>query len=168
LTNSEGMGYYRSDGSESFTFFTGGNWLTWSSVKLTQALPSDSAQNQRIIDFGDGIRFGEHSRAAIDYRVAEPISIRAGVDWQQIYVRHMFWYWGVSQVISGIADGAAAWFVNEIGRNSPKMKPIMHFILRNGVAMGFKALRKDQMNWPFNTEAPLNVITYNIAVGIHF
>ena len=80
----------------------------------------------------------------------------------------MFWFWGLSQVIEGIASGGMNIFINAIGRSSPAAVPVMHFILQNGLSLGFKALRMNKMNWPFDTEAPLNVMSYTVGIGIHF
>ena len=78
------------------------------------------------------------------------------------------WKWAGSAVIEGVADGLASWFVRAVGKNSPGALPIMHFILRNGVAMGFKALRSSKMNWPFTSAPPLNFMTYSIGVNVVF
>ncbi len=106
--------------------------------------------------------------ADIDFRFSEPVSLVVRYDWTQIYPRHMFWYWGLSLMIEGVSSGLMSAFINTIGKSSPVALPIMNFILQNGVAMGFKALRMNKMNWPFDTEAPLNVMTYSVGVNVHF
>jgi hypothetical protein len=44
----------------------------------------------------------------------------------------------------------------------------MYLILLTGVSAGFKALRMNQMNWPFETAAPMNVQIWNVGASIHF
>lgn len=141
--------------------------LSWYSISIdnaTQGLAGASALGR----FPDALRFGEAATANVDVRVAGPVSVNLGYEWAQVYERHMFWYWAGSSVIEGVADGLVGWFTRSIGKNSPAALPIMHFILKNGVAMGFKALRMDQMNWPFTTAAPINIQSFTVGVNVVF
>ncbi len=166
LMDESGFGYKFSETSN-LTFLVASAPLSWTSV-TPLAFASDTASAQSLRDFEGGIRFGESMRPAISWRIAEPVSLRVGYEWSQIYPRHMFWYWMLSQTIEGIADGTATWFAREIGKSSPGAMPIVYFLLKNGVAAGFKALRTNQMNWPFTTEAPLNSHMWNVGVAVHF
>ncbi len=144
--------------------------LTWSSITISSTPDgiADPQGAERLQRFPDALRFGESSTASVGVRVIDAVSVSAGFEWSQTYERHLFWKWAGSAIIEGVADGAASWFVRAIGKNSPAAMPIMHFILRNGVALGFKALRQDQMNWPFTSAAPLNFQTYTIGVNVVF
>ncbi len=166
LMDESGFGYKFSETSN-LTFLVASAPLSWTSV-TPLAVTADAASAQSLRDFEGGIRFGESMRPTISWRIAEPVSLRVGYEWSQIYPRHMFWYWMLSQTIEGIADGAATWFAREIGKSSPSAMPVVYFLLRNGVAAGFKALRMNQMNWPFTTEAPLNSYMWNVGVAVHF
>ena len=146
---------------------SGSSGLHWATVSAN-GLSADSAQNVHLLRFTDGLRFGESSTASLNVRVAEPVSLGVRYDWAQIYPRHMFWYWGLSGLIEVIASAATDGFIKAIGKSSPVALPIMHFILSNAVNFRFKALRQNRMNWPFNTEAPLNIQTYSVSIGVHF
>jgi hypothetical protein len=141
--------------------------LSWYTVNVDSA-PNNGQRTESLRYFEESLRFGEASTALIGIRVAEPVTLNVGFEWAQIYERHLFWYWAMSQIIEGAADGLATWFVRSVGASSPTALPIMHFLLRNGVAMGFKALRMEQMNWPFTTAAPINSITYRIGLSANF
>lgn len=167
ITDESGFGY-KLGSSSSLTFLVAPATLSWTVVTPQAVLAGDSASAQGLRDFEGGLRFGESMRPAIAFRVAEPVSLRVGYEWSQIYPRHLFWFWLLSQGIEGIADAGATWFAREIGKSSPAAMPIIYFLLRNGVAAGFKALRMNQMNWPFTTEAPLNIQMWNVGVDIHF
>ena len=110
--------------------------LSWYSVSV-DGVPTEPTGLAAINRFPDALRFGEAATANVDVRVADAISVNVGYEWAQVYERHLFWYWGLSSLIEGVADGAAGWFVKSIGKNSPAALPIMHFIIRNGIAMGF-------------------------------
>ena len=142
--------------------------LSWYSVSIDGEGNESLAGYSQLNRFPDGLRFGEAATASIGVRVSDPVTVTAGFEWALVYERHIFWYWAGSAVIEGVADGLASWFVREVGVSSPAALPIMHFILRNGVAMGFKALRQNEMNWPITSAAPLNVITYSLGVNVHF
>jgi hypothetical protein len=167
FTDETGFGYKLGEKSN-VTFIVAPSVLSWAVVQPQAVLASDTASAQGLRDFEGNLRFGESMHPAIAWRVAEPISLRVGYQWSQIYPRHLFWFWFLSQGIEGIADAGATWFAREIGKSSPAAMPIVYFLLRNGVAAGFKALRMNQMNWPFTTEAPLNVQMWTVGFDVHF
>lgn len=167
ITDEVSYGYKFQESRNSGVYLSSGqSVLSWS-VPGAGSIIQDSIQNRSIQRF-DGLRFGETMNAAIDILVDEPVSLEVRYDWTQIYPRHMFWYWTLSQLIEGIAANGMKFFVNTIGQSSPLALPIMNFILQNGVALGFKALRMNKMNWPFTTEAPLNVMSFSVGATIHF
>jgi hypothetical protein len=164
---SESYGYSFSSGEPEGIYFDNSNApLSWYSIVNKGSV--DSFSNEKLARFEDALRFGEASVASISLRATDNISLNAGFEWAQAYERHMFWYWAGSQILEGIGDKLAEFFVGAIKKSSPSAAPIMHFILRNGVALGFKALRQHQMNWPFTTVAPMNFTTYRIGATIIF
>lgn len=162
-----GYGYYFGSGSESVTFLHGSSGLSWTILNANDDSAAFAA-NQPLATFGSSLRFGEAWMPSIEFRIAEPVSIQLQYTWNQVYPRHMFWYWAGSGTIEAIADGLTVWFVREIAQSSPTATPIMYFLLRNGVSAAFKALRANKMNWPFNTEAPLNMHTFSLGVNVIF
>lgn len=167
VASRNGYGYKFGSGNEGVSFLHGSSALSWTVLNADD----DSlaiATNQPLARFGSGLRFGEAWMPAIEFRVADPVSIQLQYTWAQVYPRHMFWYWLGSGTIEAVADGLTVWFVKEIGLTSPTVTPIMYFLLRNGVSAAFKALRANRMNWPFNTEAPLNMHTFSIGATVQF
>ena len=168
FVSEESYGYaFGDDGVSGFYLTASKAPLSWYSVSVGDGQESLEGFD-RLNRYPGSLRFGEAATASLGVRVADPISINAGFEWALAYERHIFWYWAGSAIIEGIADGLASWFVREVGQSSPVALPIMHFILRNGVAMGFKALRQNEMNWPIGSAAPLNIMTYSIGVNVHF
>lgn len=162
-----GYGYKLGDGG-ALKLLVGKNAL-WSSVDPISFDGTISGEaRQTVRDFTGSIRFGATMNPTIEFQIMKPLSLRAGYTWTQIYPRHMFWYWAGSEIIEGIADGIVMASVKAFGKASPASLPIMNFVLRNAVAYGFKTLRKDKMNWPFDTAAPMNVTGYNIGISLNF
>lgn len=167
IRKNESYGYPFSDGSPQGIYFDAASApLSWYTISSRGSI--NTTQDSLLGRFGDGVRFGESSTASISIRATENLSINGGFEWNQTYERHMFWYWAGGTVIEEISDGVAQFFVNAVGKSSPGAMPVIHFIIRNGVAFGFKALRQNQMNWPFTTVAPLNIMTYRVGVSFTF
>lgn len=142
---------------------------TWTSVSpQTYAESLGPDQWQQLRDFTGGIRFGSTMAPTIEWKMGSTLSLRANYTWTQVLPRHMFWYWAGSELIEGVADGIAAAMIKSFGNSSPSSLPVMNFILRNAIAYGFKELRRDKMNWPFDTVAPLNVTSWNVGLSVTF
>jgi hypothetical protein len=162
-----GYGYKHGEGS-SLKFLVGKNSI-WSSVNpLSYDASISSDARQTVSDVAGNIRFGATMNPTIEFQVVKPLSIRAGYTWTQIYPRHMFWYWAGSELIEGVADGIVMASVKAFGKASATSLPIMNFVLRNAVAYGFKTLRKNSMNWPFETAAPMNLTGWSLGVSLNF
>ncbi|MDZ4746143.1 MAG: hypothetical protein SGJ05_09100 [bacterium] len=162
-----GYGYKFGSGPQGIIFLHGSSSLSWTVLNV----PDDSiarAGGEPLADFGSSVRFGDAWMPAIEFRIAEPVSLQLQYTWSQVFPRHMFWYWLGSGTIEAVADALTVYFVKEIAQSSPVATPIMYFLLRNGVSAAFKALRMDNMNWPFATEAPLNMHTFSIGATIIF
>lgn len=157
---------YTGDASASGVYFVHGSNHGWTFLDVTRA-PAQPDE-QYLTDFGSAMRFGETMRAGVDLRWGM-VSLNAAYTWDQVYPRHLFWKWAGSSAIEGIASGLVDAFVKAIGESSPKAVPIMNFVLRNGLAYGFKSLRKANMTWPFGADTPpLNIETYSVGVTVSF
>ena len=59
-------------------------------------------------------------------------------------------------------------FIDEVSDSSPYATPVVDFLLNNGLSYAFFTLKKDRMNWPFETEAPLTYETIKLGITITF
>jgi hypothetical protein len=165
--SSDAYGYpIGAEGKQSVDFTSTRAPLSWF-VPSFPSLGNDSSTSAKL-DRYDGVAFGESARASIGVGLTQNISLQTSFEWAQAYERHMFWYWAGSGLIEGIADGLGTFFVKAVGKSSPTAAPIVHFLVRNGIAMGFKALRMNQMNWPFDTAPPLNFYNVNLGIKVTF
>ncbi|MBU3740862.1 MAG: hypothetical protein FGM24_01100 [Candidatus Kapabacteria bacterium] len=157
---------YASEESASGVYFIHGTNNGWSILDVTRA-PAQP-EEQYLTDFGSAMRYGETMRAGIDVRFGA-VSINAAYTWDQIYTRHLFWKQAGSSLLEGVADVLVVAFVKAVGKSSPKAVPIMHFLMRNGLAYGFKSLRAKNMTWPFGADtSPLNIQTYSVGLTVSF
>ncbi len=141
---------------------------TWTSVKPRTYAEMDTAGWQQVRDFTGSVRFGSTMAPTVEWRMGSTLSLRASYSWTQVLPRHMFWYWAGSELVEGAADFIAGAMIKSFGRSSTASLPVMNFILRNAVAYTFKELRRDKMNWPFDTVAPLNVTSWNVGLSVTF
>ena len=51
---------------------------------------------------------------------------------------------------------------------SPTLTPIVYFLLKNGLSYFFYTLKQEDMNWPFNSKAPLTLEAVKIDLKITF
>ncbi|MEY3386646.1 MAG: hypothetical protein RIR53_1457 [Bacteroidota bacterium] len=142
---------------------------TWTSVS-PQTYGNDVGpdQWQHVRDFTGTLRFGSTMAPTIEWKMGSLLSVRANYTWTQVLPRHMFWYWAGSELIEGVADGIAKAMISSFGRSSSASLPVMNFVLRNAVAYGIRELRRDKMNWPFDTAAPLNITSWNVGLSLTF
>jgi hypothetical protein len=162
-TASYGLGYALGD--EGIIALTHGGGSVWGRIRAQAATPVD---RQRVDDFGSAIRFGEKSTAGINVKVARNIGIDVEGTWELMYPRHLVLQWATSQLIESLGDVAAMAFIRSVLQSSPDLAPVVYFIIRNGVAAGFKALRSRQMTWPFSSDAPASVVGFRAGVTFAF
>lgn len=59
-------------------------------------------------------------------------------------------------------------FTKNVLRNAPVAGTFVNFILKNAYEYGFYQLRKDKMNWPFTSSAPLRYNTFKLGMTFTF
>ena len=118
--------------------------------------------------FDGEFRFGTLSEGGIRLEAASFISFNAGYEAAVIFPRHMVWKHLGSFIIETAGLEALDKFVDEVIDSSPFAGPIINFLLKNGYSYAFYLLKKEKMNWPFNTEAPLTYETFKIGVTFTF
>ena len=72
------------------------------------------------------------------------------------------------EVALGAALVATDLFVDEVADRSPYAAPVVRFLLEGALQYGFYELRKDDVNWPFDTDAPLVVDMFKLGVTTRF
>ena len=51
---------------------------------------------------------------------------------------------------------------------APSITPILYFVLKNGLSYYLFTLKEEEMNWPFETVAPLTmkVLRFNLKISL--
>ncbi len=118
--------------------------------------------------YNEAVRFGNRFEGGLKIRVAESVELGAGYQRSIIYPRHMFWYWAGSSIIEEIGQGLIDEFVANIYKSSPAASPVVYFLLKNALSYGAFELRKEKMNWPFETAPPFFSDTYKVTLTFIF
>lgn len=153
------------------------NAFVWTRIKYTgnsnpvenPGLYNLSAVDAQMLkEFNETIRFGQLSEGGIKLQVVPILTLNAGYERAIVFPRHMFWKHAGSLILEGIGQGAIDTFVHEVLDSSPAAAPIVNFLLKNGFSYAFYQLRKEKMNWPFDTAEPLTYDTWKIGMTFTF
>lgn len=118
--------------------------------------------------FNDAFRFGTSTEGGIKIQPVPLLTLNAGFERTVVFPRHLFWKHLGSMCIEWVGLGMADFFTREIMDESPGAGPIMNFILKNAVSFGMYQLRREKMNWPFNSAEPLTIDTFKFGVTFTF
>lgn len=117
--------------------------------------------------FDGNFRFGTLAEGGLRFNLGM-ISFNAGYEAAIVFPRYLFWKHIGSYAIEMAGLRALDRFIDEVIDASPAAAPIVNFLLKNGYNYAFYTLKKEKMNWPFNTEAPLTYETFKIGVTFTF
>lgn len=165
ISGNEGYGWKL--GNQSAIILYSGNGMAWNSIKFTDSLET-FAENVALRTLSDGIRFGQQYEGGIKIKVFKYLTIGAGYETNQIYPRFLFWKWAGSGIIECTGHGIADWFIGKVKQSTPAVVPIVDFILHNAINYGLYELRKDDMNWPFETADPFVQNNFKVSMAFTF
>jgi hypothetical protein len=157
--SSSGYGYKLGESASIIPYNS--NTINWSRIEFTKPnilsidpLFVNNPDDQVLDLYNKSFRFGTSSEGGIRIKMLNNIMLDAGYEKSIIFQRHLFWKWAGSAVIEAAGQGLLDSFIHQIFRTSPAAGPIVNFVLKNALAYGIYELRKDKMNWPFNSEPP--------------
>jgi hypothetical protein len=160
--NSNGYGYMLGKKSSlvlynlnSFTWTRFDDGLFWIELFGIGENAAHVEYMQKIGAFDESIRFGTSTEAGIIIPIAGFVNLQAQYERTVVFPRHLFWKHLGSAIIEGIGQTAIDGFVQAIMKSSPMAGPIINFVLKNAFAYGIYELRREKMNWPFNSAEPL-------------
>jgi hypothetical protein len=144
------------------------NWSYFNYDSNMSVSIKDRKLKARIDRTTEHVKFGRSFEAGIDIRLFEDISIKAGYEQEQIFPKHMFWYWTASELVEHTANSILTSFTSKIRHRSKVFGPIVQFVLHNGLKYGIYELRKKDMNWPIKTEAPMYFDCFKVGASFTF
>jgi len=96
------------------------------------------------------------------------VSLHAGYERTAVFPSFKIWY----AILSTGIDRAALWaldmFVDEVEDASPYAAPVVRFLLESALQYGYYELRTEEVNWPFDTEPPLDYDMFKLGLTTRF
>jgi len=118
--------------------------------------------------YNKSFRFGDFTEGGIRIGIGPMVALNASYEAAIIYPRHVFWPWFGSAIIQNGGRGIIDWFVDEIFDSSPSAAPVMEFVMKNAWNYVYYGLKRDKMNFPFNSETPLSYETIKLGLTFTF
>ncbi len=141
--------------------------MNWSKITVDDTI-INLADREMINLFKDDFHFGTLSAGGIKIRPVPLIEVEAGVERSAIYSRVLFWKAAGSLLIEAAGQGLVDSFVRNVLSSTPAAAPVVSFLLKNGLSFAMYELRKEKMNWPFDSASPVMVDTYRVGVTFIF
>ncbi|MGE5399517.1 MAG: hypothetical protein ACM3S2_03880 [Ignavibacteriales bacterium] len=113
-------------------------------------------------------RFGTMSEGGIKLQIVPLLTFNAGYERSIVFPRHLFWKHLGSMAVEWIGIGAVDFFSREVMDSSPAAGPIINFLLKNGLSYAIYQLRREKMNWPFDSAEPLSYDTWKVGMTFTF
>jgi len=161
------QGYGYKPGQKSAIIFYNGNAFTLSRLKVDNTIPN-LADSLSLNMFRDAFRYGQKTEAGMKLQIIPQLVFSAGYERAQVFQRWLFWKWAGGAIIEVAAQSMVDEFVDKILDSTPAAAPVISFLLKNGLSYGIYELRKEKMNWPFNTPAPLMTDSFKFGVTFIF
>ncbi len=158
LGSSNGYGYML--GKKSSLVLYNASSIVWTRYDdgFSSPLTQEEANSYRygtLSVFNQSMRFGTNTEAGIIIPIAGFVNLQAQFDRTLVFPRHLVWKHLGSVMIEAIGQGAIDGFIHAIMKSSPMAGPIMNFLLKNALSYGIYELRREKMNWPFESTEPL-------------
>ncbi len=160
----KGYGYGSDDAS---LILFNGYGLHWSRLRIEGTL-TDSADSGLVAPFDGTFRFGTKAEGGIKARVIPNLSIDASYERSIVFPAHLFWKWLGSSVLEVAGQEVLDGFVRKVLQSSPRAAPVVGFILKSGLSYAFYELRKDKMNYPFDSSPPLRHDSFKVGLTFIF
>jgi len=160
-------GYGYKPGQKSAIILYNGSALTWSNLKLN-TLATNPADSAMLGLFTDSYKFGQKTEGGMKIQIIPQLVVSAGFERAEVYSKVMFWKWAGSAIIEIAGQAMLDEFIDKIMDSTPAAAPIINFLLKNGLSYGIYELRKEKMNWPFNTQSPLLTDSYKFGLTLIF
>lgn len=126
----------------------------------------DISDKENLELYNENFRFGTTASVGAAIGFFNTVGIDINYKRMVVFPRHLFWYNLGSVLIESIGDGTIDWFVNKVFKSSPAIAPIIYLLFKAAYSYGINEMRKEKMNWPFDTAKPLFIDQFNIGLKL--
>lgn len=141
--------------------------FNWSRIDVSY--PTRVEHDIDIVQYFDqSTRFGTMAEGGIKIRLITNLCLDAGYQREIVMPRVLFWKATGSVLMECAAQWGVEEFVDRVLDSSPSAAPIVNFVLKNALSYGIYELRKEKMNWPFETASPFAFNTFKVGMTFIF
>jgi hypothetical protein len=163
--SANGYGYKLGRNSSLVLYNSGA--MTWTRYDKGSESENSALYDKRD-DFNRTFRFGTSAEGGIIIPVGSMLNLQLSYDRTIVFPRHMVWKHFGSILIEAAGQTLIDGFVHAIYKSTPFAAPVVSFILKNGLSYGLYELRREKMNWPFESTEPLVFDTYRFGFKFKF
>ncbi len=159
----EGYGYRL--GSSGALLLLSGGGLHWSRITLAEGARLDALQ-----PFEQQLRFGSMRGGMVLVQLTPMLGIGLEFERAVIFPAHLVWKYLGSSLIEFVgSELIVGGFVRRVLKaRMPQAAPVVNFLLRSGVAIGWTELLRTRMNWPFDSPPPALLDQLQLSVQMVF
>ena len=126
-----------------------------------------STNDEEIINrYVNAFRFSDRVLYGFKFECLSSVQLAANYETSVIYPRHLVLKWAVSFILAQAGYRAIDYALGKFVDDYPVVGPIINMIVRSGYWYCYYLLRKENMNWPFSTEAPLRYEAFNLGISL--
>ncbi|MBM2815832.1 MAG: hypothetical protein HW421_2594 [Ignavibacteria bacterium] len=127
------------------------------------------AGNQALLKmFDEKFRFGSIWEGGVKYQLTGPFYLKIGYEHSIVFPQFYWWKWFGSWTLENLSQRWLDFFETGFINHNPTTYPIYRFLIKNSLSLLLYELRREQMNWPFESEAPLNYDCFKMGITIIF
>jgi glycerophosphoryl diester phosphodiesterase len=126
-----------------------------------------STNDEEIINrYVDAFRFSDRVLYGFKFDILSSVQLVANYETSIIYPRHLVLKWTVSFILAQAGYRAIDYALGKFVDDYPVVGPIINMIVKSGYLYCYYLVRKENMNWPFSTEAPLRYEAFNLGISL--
>lgn len=169
LGRTEGLGYYGPHLSFIPYISQSLLWTKLDAYGLTQnSSQADLPPNDVEImnRYADVFRFSDRVLYGFTSDILSTVQLVANYETSIIYPRHLFFKWASSFILVQAGYRGIDYALGKFVDDYPVTGPIINILVRSAYLYSYYLVRKNNMNWPYSTEAPLRYEGFNFGISV--
>ena len=118
--------------------------------------------------FDETFCFGSNTAAGALLQIGPVFGIEGSFERSLAFRKVLFGKWAGSELIEQAGHALIELFVDKVRQRRPLAAPIVSFLLQNGLAYAAYELRRDDMNYPFESPPPLLLDNFKVGLRVTF
>jgi hypothetical protein len=140
--------------------------LVWAVVDMEMFPPFNIEERRRLEQFDETFRFGTMFAAGIKARIWETIWADVGYQHQIVFQRHVVPEWVGSAALELALLRWVDYYEKDLIEMHGEYFPALNLIYKTAVSLILYELRRDDMNWPFSGNAPMNFDQFKMGITL--